>query len=115
VKKLINELKKFEIELEIIEMESDGCYLPRLKKVFVNQSLDEIEMKKVVYHELFHGIEHAEFAALYHLPTYHSKMEREADNYMITSIIEENDGEYNVTSLLEAFGIPMGYEVRFAQ
>lgn len=103
------------IDIEVVDMESNGCFIPRLKKIFINQKLSEEEMKLVIYHELKHALDHSDFYELYNLPKFRSKMESEAQIYVIDTIIEENNGEYNYSQLIKEFGIGMGYDARFAQ
>lgn len=115
MKKIKEELKNAGIDLEIIDMESNGCFIPRAKKIFVNQSLNEEEMKLVIFHEIKHALDHLELYPLYKSPNFHSKMESEAEIYMIDSAIKESGGEYDYTNLLKNFDVKMGYEVKFAQ
>ena len=81
--KLKQSLKDHNIKLEFLEMESDGCYIPKLRTMFINQNLSEKNMKKVIYHELKHGLDHTEFVALYSNANHRHKMEAEADIFVI--------------------------------
>ncbi|MGX7195483.1 ImmA/IrrE family metallo-endopeptidase [Enterococcus olivae] len=115
MQRLKNKLKELGIELEFLSMEHSGYYVPDLKKVFVNESLDEEYMKFVSLHELKHVLDHADYIALYDTFIHHSKMETEAEFYVIDTIIEENNGQYNYSQLIEEFDIGIGYDVRFSQ
>lgn len=112
---LIKKLNTLGIGLEIVSMEKLGCYVPAWKKIFVNEDLEENEMKRVILHEMKHVLDHSDYLELYKMPIYHSKMENEADIYMIESVIEENEGKYNFGQLIEEFRLPMGYETRYAK
>lgn len=89
MKKIEMLLKKNGISLVILDLEDDGYFDPLLKIVFVNQNLSEENQKKVIYHEIGHGKLHIELAALYKLPVPHSKMENEADKFMISRLLED--------------------------
>ncbi|MCZ4369338.1 hypothetical protein O3Q50_05245 [Enterococcus lactis] len=42
-------LKENGIDVEITNIESEGFYLPKLRTIFINQNLDELEQKKYCY------------------------------------------------------------------
>lgn len=113
--KLKKELNDLGIKCVIIDMYSNGTYIKEMKTVFINQNLSEEEMKLVTLHELKHVLDHSEYTALYDTFVNHSKMENEANNFMVNYIIAENDGQFNYTQLIEEFDIGMGYDVRFVQ
>ncbi|CZR02882.1 Hypothetical protein Tcol_2091 [Trichococcus collinsii] len=108
-------LGKLGIKLEFIEMESKGCFINDLETMFVNSALSEDEMKMVIYHEMKHALDHADYAFLYKEPIYLIKMESEANEYMVRKIIEDNGGVYNYTQVIEEFKIGMGSDIRFAK
>lgn len=108
-------LKEHKIKLEFLEMESEGCYIASIRTMFVNQCLSEDEMKRVILHELKHGLDHTEYVALYRSATHRSKMEAEADIYVLDQYIKEHDGHYNFSGIIEEFEIGMGYENRYAR
>ncbi|MGX7196764.1 ImmA/IrrE family metallo-endopeptidase [Enterococcus olivae] len=110
-----SKLKELGISLEVLAIEKQGCYVQKWKRIFVNEALNEEEMKLVVLHELKHVIDHSEYLALYNTFINHSKMENEAKTFMVNYIIAENDGHYNYTQLIEEFDIGMGYDIKFAQ
>lgn len=107
-------LGKLGIKLEFIGMESKGCFISDLDTMFVNNALSEDEMKMVIYHEMKHALDHADYTSLYKEPVFLIKMESEANEYMVRKIIEDNGGVYNYTQLIEGFNIGMGSDVRFA-
>lgn len=115
MEELKSKLKELGISLEVLAMDKQGCYVPKWKRIFVNESLDEPEMKLVALHELKHVIDHSDYLALYDTFVNHSKMENEAKNFMVNYIIAENDGQYNYMQLIEEFDIGMGYDIRFSQ
>ena len=108
-------LKDLGIELIFYDIEKSGYYIPQLKAIFVNQNLDEEKAKLVVLHELKHALDHAALIPLYKKFTYHSKMESEANMFMLSEMIKENDGVYNYSSIVDGFKINMGHEVKFAK
>lgn len=103
------------IKLAFIDMESKGCFINNLDTMFVNNTLTEDEMKMVIYHEMKHALDHADYTSLYKEPIFLIKMESEANEYMVRKIIEDNGGVYNYTQVIEEFKIGMGSDVRFAK
>ena len=55
-------LGKLGIKLAFIEMESKGCFIHGLETMFVNSALSEDDMKMVIYHEMKHALDHADYA-----------------------------------------------------
>lgn len=102
------------IKIEIIDMESKGCYISGLRTMFINEKLTDEEMKRVILHELKHALDHVEYSNLYKKPITHLKLEAEANDYMIRKIIEENGGVYNYTQLIQEFKIGMGKDVKYS-
>lgn len=96
-------------------MEKPGCYISDWKTVFINEELSEEKMKQVLLHELKHVLDHEDYLTLYKLPIFRAKMENEANLFMIDNVIEENEGLYNYSRLIEEFGLGMGLETRFAK
>ena len=115
MQELESKMKDAGVELVTIQMEKQAYYVPEWKKIFVNEELDEDELKRVILHELKHALDHADYSELYKLPAYHSKMENEANVYMIDTIIKENEGQYNYSKLVEEFKLGMGYDTRYAK
>lgn len=84
--------------------------------IFVNETLPEEEQKRVVLHELGH-FPQKDYVQLYHNFVQRSKMEAEANNFMVTNIvkeyIEKNDLELeqlNPVKLLEWTGLDTNYQ-----
>ena len=103
------------INLEIISMEAPGCYVPQWKSIFINENLNEDEMKLVILHEIKHVIDHADYSNLYKETITRMKMEAEANDYMIRQIINEHDNVYNYSQLVDSFRINMGNDVKYAK
>lgn len=115
MRRLQLKLKELGVELAIIDMKKPGCYILEWKKIFVNENLSEEQMKLVILHELKHALDHSDYIELYKCFPIHSKMENEANMYMLDEIIKENDGVYNYWSIVDEFKINMGHEVKFAR
>ncbi len=115
MKDLVDELKEKGIEVKFMEMHAKGCYIPGIKMIFIDQNLSEEEMKLTLYHELKHGMDHTEFENLYKMQVWHSKMEAEANTYMLNRIIAENDGYYNYGQVTEAFKLDPGWNIKLAK
>lgn len=103
-------LKAHGINIEITDIESYGFYVPSEKTIFVNQNLSEELQKEVILHEACHALNHNELAVLYSKPVFRSKMENEADMFMINFLIKENDGYFNYSSVLEEFNLGLGWQ-----
>lgn len=111
----INEkLKQNGIILVFLELEKSGYYDNKTKIMFVNQNLNEHEVKRVIYHELKHALDHSDYVVLYKKSVPLMKMESEANEYMVKKIIEENGGIYNYTQLIQEFKIGMGTDINYA-
>lgn len=110
---LFDILQKNDIELVLINIESDGYYDPALNIIFINQLLNEEKQKEVILHELGHVFNHKELTSLYNNPSYRTKMEYEATNYMITYLINESDGQFNYSNVLENYNLGLGWECKF--
>lgn len=110
---LRSQLKELGVELVIMEMGKKGYYVAAWRKIFVNQNLPEEEMKRVVVHELKHAIDHEDYLILYKNFVDHSKMENEANTFMVNYIIDEHDGYYNFSQVIDEFGIGMGYDSNY--
>lgn len=84
LEKVLNECG---IEIVAVNMDSDGCYVSELNSIFINSSLSEDERKKVIYHEIKHVVDHKEFIELYKIFYFRTKMEYEADRFMIENLL----------------------------
>lgn len=82
-------LKENGIDVEITNIGSEGFYLPELRTIFINQNLVEIERNKVLLHESRHALGHNELIALYSKSVFHSKMEDEANRFMIEVLLQD--------------------------
>lgn len=105
-------LAKNEITLMITETGSEGFYVPKLRTMFVDQNLSEEKQKRVILHETKHALDHTEYAALYQSVVQHTKMESEANNFMIDYLIEESGGHFDYTTVVEKFKLGLGWECK---
>lgn len=97
-------------------LEDYGKYLVLLDLIVINNQLDDFEKKKVLLHELGHACEEKNNYKLYqHTYTIRSKMENAANEYMINSIVNENEGVYNYGNFIKEFGIGMGYDEKYVK
>ena len=101
------------IELVVMELEKRGYYFDELQMMVVNQNQSEEKQKQVILHELYHALNHSDFNALYSNSVFHSKMENEANSSMINYLIQENDGQFNYSSVLEEFNLGLGWQCNF--
>lgn len=112
LKNIIEELKVKIVYDDCLE--SDGHYIAVINTIVINDNLSEYDKRKVLLHELGHAAMHQDNYRLYKLTfALHSKMENEADNYMIDSFIEENDNQFNYSMIMEEFSIGIGYDTRY--
>lgn len=97
-------------------LEDKGKYLPILNIIVINNSLDDFYKKQALLHELGHAAEDMNNYELYKR-TYalKSKMEFSANRFMINFMIDENEGNYNYSKLVEEFNLGMGYDSRYAK
>ena len=114
MQRVLSEAKELGVDVQFIELDKEGYSLVELKVIFINQNLDEGKAFEVLIHELAHFKLHSDYSVLYKMSVPHLKMEQEAINYAVNRIIEDNDGVYNYTQLIEEFKIGMGSDVRFA-
>jgi len=110
---VFNLLERNKIELVLIIIESNGYYDSALNVIFINQLLDEEKQKEVILHELGHVLNHKDLSSLYNNPSYRTKMEYEATKYMITYLINESDGQFNYSNILESYKLGLGWECNF--
>lgn len=112
---LVRHLKSIGIDLIFSELDGEGYYLPDFKVTFINQKLNDFQVRSVIYHELKHFLEHDELRALYDKPVFHSKMEHEANDYMVNRLIKDSEGFYNYSQVIEYFDIGMGWDIKYAK
>lgn len=103
-------LKVNDVEIVLLDMKSHGYYNTELKVIFINEKLDEDEQKEAILHELGHVLNHKDLVSLYNIPSYRTKMEYEANKYMITYLINESDGQFNYSNVLENYNLGLGWE-----
>lgn len=110
MEKLERKLAEMDIRLCVMKLDRPGYYVPDLKTIIINQSLGKFEMKLAVLHEIKHALTHDEYSALYSSVVYRLKMEREANDYMLSEILKEHEGIFNYTGVIEKLKIGMGNE-----
>lgn len=85
IEEVINELN-----VEIIYKnytDKDGFYIPCINTIVLSSSLDELQKKLVLLHELGHAAKHQDNYILYNrLLGFHLKMENEAEKFMIEKL-----------------------------
>lgn len=111
-KKIVEELKISIVYDDCLE--SSGHYVAIINTIVINSNLNDYEKEKVLLHELGHAAMHQDNYKLYKLTfSLHSKMESEAEDYMISNFIEEYNYQYNYSMMLEEFGVGMGYDTKY--
>ncbi|MGX4686341.1 hypothetical protein JNUCC83_05495 [Vagococcus sp. JNUCC 83] len=114
MKKIKEILKKNNIELIVTELENDGFCIIKSKTIFVNCYLSEQRTIEVILHEAEHILSHSDYMELYRASYfYHSKFENEADSYVINTLLEDCNYQYNYSMMLEEFGVGMGYDTKY--
>ena len=103
-------LKENGIEIALISIDKNGYYDPTLKIMFINQALNEESQKDVILHELGHALNHKDLAALYNNPVFKSKMENEANCYMMKYLIKEYEGHFNYVEVFQRYKLGIGWE-----
>lgn len=69
-------------------LDADGHYISEINVIVINSSRPEIEQQKALLHELGHACKHHNYFHLYNVTfALHSKMECEADYYMIERLL----------------------------
>lgn len=112
--KLLDIARNHEIIVVFLDISKPAFYISETNTIIINNNLLEGEQKIVLLHELAHAKKHRQQACLYN-STYvnQSKMEAEANEFMLHSLVEENDGAYNYTNVIEEFGLGIGEEEVF--
>lgn len=98
--------------------EEPGIYLPHLNIIIINAMLSEFEKVKALLHELGHASKHHNNYKMYNLTfTLHSKMENEAEEFMVKKIVESrladpdfNANSFNYVDFLESCDLDLSYE-----
>lgn len=84
---IINELGVNIIEKEFLD--ADGHYIAEINAIIIKSSLSNWDKEKTILHELGHACKHHKDYYLYNLAfSLHSKMEYEADCYMIEKLLD---------------------------
>ncbi|EPH97655.1 putative toxin-antitoxin system, toxin component [Enterococcus faecalis 13-SD-W-01] len=83
-----NLLKENGISVVITNTETKGFYLPSIKTIFLNHNLTELEQNKVLLHESRHALNHNELIVLYSKTIFRSKMEHDANKFMIEALLK---------------------------
>lgn len=84
---IINELGVNIIEKEFLD--ANGHYIAEINTIIVKSSLSNWDKEKTILHELGHACKHYKDYYLYNLAfSLHSKMEYEADCYMIEKLLD---------------------------
>ncbi|MHC5226926.1 ImmA/IrrE family metallo-endopeptidase [Enterococcus sp. LJL99] len=100
------------------ELEKTAYYIPSIDTILVNSSKPTKEQQKSLLHELGHVCKQKNDYVLYNQTfALHSKMENEAEEYMIQKMIEvrftDPDFElstFNVCNFLDSYEIDYSYE-----
>lgn len=118
MRRLMNTLQDLKIELYLMDIESSGYYLPNYRSIIANQLLSEHQLKQVILHELKHVVSHSDYILLYKTSfSYHSKMECEANEFMLKKVLYEYLDEFdvypatvNAINFIESNGFDLNYE-----
>ena len=95
-------------------LENTAHYIPAFNMIVVNSCLSEFDSKMAILHELAHAMYHKDFYELYmKVKKFRSKMECEANTFMIDYMIDENENKFNYSMIFEYFGFNMGMEPKF--
>lgn len=109
--KLLDIARHHEIIVVFLDISKPAFYISETDTIIINSNLAEEEQKLVLLHELAHAKKHREQACLYNSSfSNHSKMEAEANQFMLHSLMEENDCAFNYTNVVEKLGLSMGEE-----
>ncbi|EPI39915.1 ImmA/IrrE family metallo-endopeptidase [Enterococcus faecalis] len=112
-------IRKLNVNIEkSFYLDGDGHYIPNLNTIVLNANLDERNELIVLLHELGHAAKHQEDYILYNrIFSYHSKMECQADEYMIKHLLEfyldnpeVNPTSVNAIAFLEMNDLDLSYE-----
>lgn len=96
------------------QLDGTALYVAKHNTVVVNTELSEFDTKLAILHELAHAMYHRDFYDLYkQVKKLHSKMEYEANTFMIDYMINEHDNKFNYSMMFEHFNFNMGMESQF--
>lgn len=100
------------------ELKKKAHYVAKYNLIVVNGNLSDGDIQKSVLHELGHAAKHRNNTKMYNLIfSLHSKMENEAEEFMIEKMIETRlsnpdfsaDG-FNCINFLESYNLDLKYE-----
>lgn len=116
MKQMIIALRNEGIEIKFFPLSDNGYALLENDMILVNEALSEEEQKRVVLHELGH-FPQKDYVQLYHNFVQRSKMEAEANEYMVTNVVKDYIEKYdlekeqlNPVKLLEWTGLDCKYQ-----
>lgn len=116
IDEIINELG-IEV-IDVPEFDADGCYIAAIDTIILDGRLSPYRRLSSLLHELGHACKHHDNCQLYST-TYsiHSKMENEAEEFMIEKMIEVrtedpdfNPSTFNSVNFLESYDLDLKYE-----
>lgn len=115
VTKIIDELS---VTVKYENIKRPGYYIAKLNIIVINSNLSEFEQTKTLLHELGHASKHFNNYKMYNLAfSLHSKMENEAEEFMIERMIEVrlsdpdfNPATFNSLNFLESYKLDLSYE-----
>lgn len=115
VTKIIDELS---VTVKYENIKRPGYYIAKLNIIVINSNLSEFEQTKTLLHELGHASKHFNNYKMYNLAfSLHSKMENEAEEFMIERMIEVrlsdpdfNPATFNSFNFLESYKLDLSYE-----
>ncbi|MEQ7298044.1 ImmA/IrrE family metallo-endopeptidase [Enterococcus avium] len=81
-------LEKYGIILKILDLDSPGFYISEIRTMFVSSYLNDFDAIKVILHEAGHGVLHDDLQEIYKISKFHSKMEYEADYFMMVELVK---------------------------
>lgn len=104
--------------IEVPEFDAEGCYIAAIDTIILDSRLSHYQRLSSLLHELGHACKHHDNYALYNT-TYslHSKMEKDAEEFMIEKMIEVrtedpdfNPATFNSVNFLESYDLDLKYE-----
>ena len=116
IDEIINELGVKVIDVP--EFDADGCYIAALDTIVLDGRLSPYQRLSSLLHELGHACKHHDDYHMYNAAySLHSKMEKDAEEFMIEKMIEvrTEDPDFNLVTFnsinfLESYDLDMKYE-----
>lgn len=104
--------------IDVPELDANGHFIAAINTIVLDARLDDRERTKALLHELGHAAKHKNNYDLYHLAfSLHSKMEREAEEFMIEQMVkiylhetDFNFDSFNVVNFLETHKLDLKFE-----